>query len=696
MATQTKDTIVKRTEGAPSRVSHSRYDLSRHNFTTLRFGEITPFEHLECVAGDRIPLKSSHTLRSLSLKSPLLSDLYFQKDYFAVPMECILPNSWNKIITNPITGDDVDIDKVSSIINLPQANILNIKPFSSLGTIDDTASSATMAIKARILNVLAFYANIYSRASIPAQLDVQLGTFMFVYNQVTYYDIDACLEAILADLAKYYVLPTGGPAKLNNKYQIDLIPLAIDTSTDIVTPAPRVTFYGTDEVSCMAQALQFARQNPLFSVNNSGKISVEDKAKFETFNPRYIRRIPDINIASVLAYQLVCTHFYTNDRIDFIYSAELYREMMLSLGIAAVGNVHETTESHFYEYNGSRIQYDSLSGHFLTPAFQNCFNVLADFTFTSLQYSNGDENYNLAYRLACSWAFMCNVFGPHSSLRHMDRITSVRKTPLALGNTEISVAETQSVSIIDVTRNIQMQRFLNLVNKTGRKFEDYIGKIFGTRPNYDYHNPSYLANTRDKVFSYETENTSDAQQTQANSVTANLKSTGSKYSITFDCDRPSILLGLCFFDMPRAYTDYLDRETLHHDRFDYFLPELQHIGDQALYLGEFQRAPGVDLDGNLLPFGYEVRNAEYKSRVDVAHGGIIGFIPSWQFLFTPVDVKATSVELDSTFIRSYPAEFDQFFLSLVNYSPAGRFHFIADFYNEMEADRPMIANPQIL
>lgn len=74
-----------------------------------------------------------------------------------------------------------------------------------------------------------------------------------------------------------------------------------------------------------------------------------------------------------------------------------------------------------------------------------------------------------------------------------------------------------------------MQRFLNAVNRSGRKFSNYVKELFGVEPKQDFHNPIYLGHTSDKVYTVETENTGAAQLTLANSITSNLRSNAERY-----------------------------------------------------------------------------------------------------------------------------------------------------------------------
>ena len=100
--------------------NRNTFDLSYFNYKTQRFGQYEPFFVMEGVPGDTIPLSSSHNVRSLPMQSPFLSSLTLSKDYFMVPMQAILPNTWEMIFSNPASGDDVpdDANCVWDIFNL--------------------------------------------------------------------------------------------------------------------------------------------------------------------------------------------------------------------------------------------------------------------------------------------------------------------------------------------------------------------------------------------------------------------------------------------------------------------------------------------------------------------------------------------------------------------------------------------------
>ncbi len=662
-----KSALVKRTESKNAPTSRSRFDLSYHNYITPSYGKITPFLSLEGVAGDKIPIRSSHKVRSYTMKSPLMSDVYLQKDFFAVPMECILPLNWQKIFANPVVGDDVNADDCNCVFNpsLTLTHVLDFRGFLNSGAKQNIAQA---------FNYLFLGEKLLSKGSLFSNFGINLWSVFYftpgTLDENTYgytasipdgSDFDDVEDAVLS-MFRFFVFKDNLKRKITVKY------IQLDSSLSTGYEEKSRTFKPIDsqDEAYFEDCLDFCREHYLTSFIIDG-INFEgiDITGLDPYaNPVDVY----LNIAPIIAYQIICAHYFTNDRIDYIYSAELYRQMMR-------GFLYDYGSDHF-DYNGVPTLYDELSGHWINKQATLLFNPTT-------------ATINI-YR---SFYYFVNLFGINNSLRYSDYFTGARLEPLAVGNTNIAVNANQ-VSVIDVSRNIQIQRFLNLVNKTGRKFEEYVGKLFGTYVAPDYHNPIYLGKIRDKVISYETENTGAAQQTAANSVTSTFSSTGNAFALEFDCDRPTIIIGVCSFDIPRVYCRTISRDALHVDRFDYYNPFMQFIGDQDVSNVELGYSRG------LTEFAYQSRHAEYKTKYPICSGGFAkqNVLPSWQFVADLQTFASNeSGTLDSNYIRSRRSELDKFYVHLTGETPATRFHFICDFYNELSAvSRPMVANPNIL
>lgn len=370
-----------------------------------------------------------------------------------------------------------------------------------------------------------------------------------------------------------------------------------------------------------------------------------------------------IDLSRLWAYQIVYHHFYTNDKVDFIYSAEQFRNYVGGIIFSAIGG------SSFF-YNGSKIPYDFLSSSY-THSLRFSSHFLDGF---SIPYFNALVTFR-------------------RSLRYMDYFTGSRTRPLAIGNSSVPVTDS-SVDVVNITERIQYQKFRNQVNRTGRRFSKYLQDIFDASPGYDYHDPKFLAGCQDVVYGSETENTSFSGNEEANNVRTNLYCKSNKFAFEFEVDEPSIILGLLTFDIVRYYVDVADRQTMVQDRFDMFNPYLQYIGDQQINMAEFDK----NVPDGLKPFGYETRYMEYKQAVPRAVAGFVDNLPSWLFdnrsdLITTLGNRRF---INYDFIRSSSYELDKFYLSLTGYNLNNYFHFIIKCDNYFDAVRNMAVDPQIL
>lgn len=664
----TKSDFSARTESKSAPINHSKFDLSYHHFMTPSYGRITPFLKLEGVPGDDLTIRNNSKIRSYTLKSPLMSDVYMQKDYFAVPMECILPQNWNKIFTNPVIGDDVSAKACNCVIDL------SLYDFSLLpNLILSSLKKGAGYFPHLSLNALFFLERFFSKGSLFSLnginvwssltfksfqlVDDQIG---YRYDSPDYADVDDFIDCVLGYF-RILILDREPVSATINYLELDSsLSEGFSTKTKVFAPS----YQG--DTSYVEDLFDFCREHFISSIQIQNMDTTSMSYTLGTIQYNPINSY--LNISSIAAYQIVCAHYFTNDRIDYIYSADLYRQMMRSFCT--------DYSTHHFSYNGVDTLYDELSGHWI------------DTMMGSVQFNEPTLAQLKAYY------YFVNLLGFNNSLRFSDYFTGSRLTPLAVGNTDISV-NSNVVSVIDVSRNIQIQRFLNLVNKTGRKFEEYVSKLFGTYVKPDFHNPSYLGKVRDKVVSYETENTADAQQTKSVSVTSSFNQTSSNFAFEFHCDRPCIIIGVCSFDIPRVYSRIIERDAFHYDRFDYFNPFMQFIGDQDVKRCEINPAIG---ESGEEPWGYQSRYAEYKTRVPICSGGFSkqNVLPSWQFVADMNMSSDISNNISPSYIRSRRSELDKFYLSLNGESPATRFHFIVDMHNNIDAKRNMVANPNIL
>lgn len=642
--------------------TRSRFPMQYRNFDTMRYGEYHPHFVMEGVAKDRNSLRSSHELRSYTLKAPLMEDISMKKDYFNVPMECILPKNWDKFFANPVKGDDCPADAGPSMSGF----------YARVNTLLQNLATRFQAICA---------AN-------GSFTDVQVVTSALRWIVLNEYFLSA--GSLLSSLGVHtyeYFTDSSHPSV---DYYVDQLVIALNDQisslyvTDSNNLQYTVTMGSDPDNFSTRDLLQLFREDPGAVVGtvtlNTGKTLATLKAALlpnipssSQFNLDDIAR--PFNVSRCASYQLVVAHYYTNDQIDFVFDANRYRQLIWNYYEKLQGSLNNLPLTYF-TMNGLRYDYDAFSGHVLDSFLQYAvYSSTQSFLYGSLAYQ------------VVTLSYLSGVFAYRQSLRFKDYFTGSHSQPLAVADQSFDASNT---SVIDITKNIQKQRFLNAVNRVGARIEDYMLEVFGSKLAPDFHNPFYLGHTSDVIFGSEVENTGEAQQNDGNSITSNLRSNGSRYEFSFEPDRDCIIIGLTYFDVARAYSKSIDRQTMHYDRFDWFNPYMQFIGDQEVYFEELN--PQANASGT--SFAYQLRHMEYKQRFNVVQGGFITSLPGWAFI---ADLKYNWIDhIDSRFIRSLNSELDRFYTMLSGWSLGTYFHFIVKNTNDCEASRPMAYAPSIL
>lgn len=626
--------------------THNTFDMSYFNYMTMQFGKYTPFFAMEGVAGDNIPFSSTHEVRSLPMSSPFLSQLKLNKDCFLVPMQAILPNTWEYIFKTPSQGDDVPED----------ANCL----FPLHGVTGDT--NANVRVADRLFQQ-------YMSAQLPDKILWLLMLEAF-FSQ----------GSLLAQLGCHYnpiIRIDGDPQLYSFDEYFDLVIRNIDLSFTLNERNYTTDSY-TDDTISMHQALSLLRSYGGVVTNlNMTTASEDDSFLFIEISNLPLYETPDdpgakINLSRLFAYQLACSQFYVNPQVDYLYNAQLYRDNMFTLYSNVLDSVGIAPITKHFEMNGIKVPYDYLSEHYISNALRY---ILV-----------GGASIQSAFD------YWMALFGHRETLRFGDYFTDSRTRPLAVGSDAISVTSDGNVSVVDVSKSIVYQRFRNAVAKLGNNFGDYLRGIFGSTPSPDYHFPKFICHQDFDVNGFEVANQSGTNQ---GSLVTNLNTRDDTFQFNIEIDMPCIVIGIAYFSVPRVYMQTKERHFFHRNRYDIFNPMLQYIGDQIVYnIERTDRRPLYEI------FGYQSRNNEYKQRYSVVSGGFVTKLPAWTFVSDSIFNPIVDITIENTqgpdYIRAHDYEFNRFFAALSGYSLANAFHYILVFNNKCVCNRPMEINPNIL
>lgn len=693
--------------------TRSSFDLSYTFYQTLRFAEYTPHFVEEALDTDRLPLQSAHRLMSYTLQAPLLSDLKIHKDYFHVPMMCILPLNWEKWYRNPAIGQDVPNDCGPSVDGF--WNKVGALFNGSYSYISSYASSTPTPTSAQYLDCIfkfiTFFERFYSDGSLMANLGIHGTQFIKIlgngpgttattqdsvlgkdYSYDEWFDdvIATCVQNVLNTTSQMsYFTATDASGR---QLYVSVNGRPSNPAVPVISLRDYLELLRDDSTWTLGSCIDLSGATMNGAIFFSAWLAVTNRYTIYVFDDDADNPLVPLDLRRLWAYQIVCAHYFTNDKIDFVYSAELFRNYIRQLSSRGMSTGGQSVGA--FSVNGLAYQYDALSAHTFdsviggftrgTPAVTNIFG-----------YTTATSNYDRPDSRTEALAYFRALFGFNRSLRYKDYFTGSRTRPLAVGNplfnTDVQV-NSNLVDVIDVTKGIQAQRFLNAIQRIPQNIEGYLEGLFGKRPAPDYHNPFWLASTTDNVFGEESEYTGNVSDAEQNNITSVLRSNADRYCFEFNPDRDSVVIGITYFDLPRAYGKTIERQALHLTRYDGFNPFMQYIGDQDVKRVEL----GVDPSTALSPFGYQLRHMEYKQRYNQVAGAFRKFLPGYVFLADEDSLRDSQQFIDPDYIRSHNTELDRFYKEITGYSLGSYFHFIIKNVNTQKASRPMAFAPSIL
>ena len=377
MSVEQKTKLQSETNSQPNFNYRSKVDLSNRRFTSLQYGLISPFYNAEAIPGDKIHFTSKHNIRSGSLKSPLMSDVFMSKDFFSVPMEAIIPNAWPRIITNPTVGDDMTkyghipsltIKELNplGVTNLKNSLILGFRNCFNSTKIDPVDATSGFGPIAYILYHLNHLSFLYSRGSLLARFNINVWsnldyiTSKSIDGTTLHLTFDDYYDYIVSNLRSWIIDSNARYIRLRvANLSADGSSVVYSTKDFVETDVPHTSKTWIDE------AIDYCKEHYVthfyfptkagesYTIGNKlgfAKDSSDWPLDFLVYVQGNSSGAP-LNLSALAAYHIVCAHYFTNDKIDDIYSAQLYRDMMWDLAFHGT-----STSDNSYTYNGVSYQ----------------------------------------------------------------------------------------------------------------------------------------------------------------------------------------------------------------------------------------------------------------------------------------------------------------------------------------------------
>lgn len=708
---------------------YNTYDLNNAQMLTPRFAEVTPSTVFETVPGDRHFLYGKGDTFLNQIDARLCSDVNAYHDYFFVPMRCVFPNNYEKMIPNPVKGDDLPWKALPQI---PLLRLLNYMFTNEVSVTDlsndsvsnvgeapfefywDTSDENEILHNRLLLNNLLYVAFVLSRGQLLDYLGYSLDRLSELYeNQANYGKyvnqfqkaIDDFFASLALQVSDYDDIPTvfgidvADPTLSSNhvyffdgdanRSDIKVRYGYLSSSEDWTLSSWRGALYDCFEKGLLIDLRYFDKNGHEYNIwENADRYGehfrpIFDKLLYELRMILWRAKLNGVeddepfsvdfvNPMRIVAYQMSVAEYMSNDTIDNIYTGELWMQNMRALMFPSE---NEVSREPTFGYNGVDTEYDM----FTTGAFEYSF------------FGNAPRFMNRIL------PFLSNLLLLRRSLRYGDYFSTGRPNLLAVGQLGIPVSTQQGVTQvnpIDVTKNLVLQRFLNAVNWVGSKFINYMTSIFGVKPSNTGVHPVFIAHRKVSLNRNTVTNTADNQGKQ----TTNLNGTTDEQALDVFIDDLGVIIGVVSYDALPVYPSGIDRNWSNSDRYSIFNPMLQNVGDQDIKLCELTGV--VDDVRSENPFAYGVRYGQYKWGVTRAHGAFVNSLPGYCMLYPwhalSDDPSKFDLKINPDFIRDKPFYFDQFFASRTGVSPGTYYHFIQPVFNLHNAARKMQYQPPVL
>lgn len=676
---------------------YSTFDYGSKHATTEPFGLLLPFDVKNGITGDTHKLSNNSIEKSYTLDAPLMSQVWKNKEWFLVPKMAILPNAWEKIYKQPIIGDDVDAQEVGTSIDAESWStiltnihkLLNDTASEIEEYVDETEGVTAEYLLDYLFKSLILNEYIFSYGSLLNRLGCSMAslynnkfnyTFDEIFNQVISLFNDGGFQMYWEDEDEHYMVDCGMEREKTKPNSLTMREALQKMRDNLEFHIEKI--YQNSESNGISVETETAAEIAILRAYFAVILNKLEDLAILGFTATYNYSHP-MDLSRLWAYQFICAEYYTDDKIDYIYNDDLYREYISSIVQVYAENAFSPADM-YYSYNGVSIPYDWCSAYYV-KAILGYINSI-----TQLE-TNTDVD-------TAAKSLFTAIFNINRSLKYMDYFTGGRTRPLATNDVIVSTTGNQ-FRVIELSKRTQETRFKMAVNRIGNKIDEYVEGLLGIRQAVDYHYALWIGKTTDVIHASETENTGTQQFEMPYAVSSRFEGYSNNYGFEARLDRDAILMGITYYDIERYYFRGVDRHFMHVNRFDMFNQFMQYTGDQPVYSEEYD-AKLTGINGTY--FSYKPAYEEFKEGINKADSGFILSLKGFIFLddvneknFFNKSTRAAQ-HLGPDFIRSKPTELDRFYSNLGNnYSLGTYFHFIVIYNNGDNAVRPMAYNPAL-
>lgn len=353
------------------------------------------------------------------------------------------------------------------------------------------------------------------------------------------------------------------------------------------------------------------------------------------------------NILPFLGYHKIYDDWYRNERVQEEHLPLFYEALGNSRVIDYVGSDpvswNSWTKSVAPIFNLFRVNYgkDRYTTGLPEPNVGGEINIINDpesFEVEGTKFSAAPVMFNLSgapYGSVIT-THVGEGIPPTSGAPSLSSMYGTAEEPYASPSPFLALIQSAQATIQQLKTQFKMYSFFMKDTYNGNRYVEFMDSHFDVRvPDATLDRAIYLGQLKVRISFGEVFQTSNGDGSSDQGVLGDYAGRGASYSdggyLVNDRFLEHGQLYVIASIVPRAkYYQGIDRKFIKSDRFSFFFPEFQDIGDDQLFTKElFYRGDGASTDTDV--FAYNARWTDLKESLDEVHGDFRGNMDHYHF-----------------------------------------------------------------
>lgn len=279
---------------------------------------------------------------------------------------------------------------------------------------------------------------------------------------------------------------------------------------------------------------------------------------------------------------------YRSWKKDYFTSALLGQQRGVSPAMPVSGTAPISVNSEtlsVVSYNDSNGKLEVI---FNMPVSGEFNPALANISIATVTIDDFDNNATSVQNVILAYDGL-SVAGPrYTGILTLGSTETVQNVSVSLTYAKLSdINFTDSVGfdVKDLRQAFQIQKWLELANRGGVRYTEFLRAFFGVSPRDDrLQRPEYIGGSKSPIVISEVLQTSatDSEPTPQGYMAGHGLGAERTYIGSYSAQEYGIVIGLMSYTTPPLYQQGINRQWLRNTKYDFLFPQFTHLSEQAI------------------------------------------------------------------------------------------------------------------